>query len=43
MGKVRNAFEDFIYSIPDEKPSSFADTISKVYEDMDFRLDNQGV
>lgn len=43
MGKGHDAVEDFIDSIPDEKLSAFADMEGKIFSDINFRLDDQGV
>jgi hypothetical protein len=43
MGKGSKSLKDFIVGIPDGKLSGFTSGEHKLYSDINFRLDNQGV
>ncbi|KAJ5470345.1 hypothetical protein N7530_007702 [Penicillium desertorum] len=43
MGKGSKSLKDFIVGIPDGKLSGFTSGEHKLYSDINFRLDNQGL
>lgn len=43
MGKANKELDAFIDKIPDEKLTGFSASPGKIYSDIDFRLDMQGV